>query len=150
MALSCTWGGFADTDVDFTEFFGQDHTIAVRFMLQYPQAYTGPMLSVNGSGTFIIGQGDYFESPGSQTKLVLRIGSKHVTHPENFSAGTWHHLAVVRHGNNFTLYLDGKPTGTSLTFSGSGGPAGKLRFGKDTFDPALDAGGINFTVSLMT
>jgi hypothetical protein len=71
VALACTWGGYADTDIDFSEFFNSDHTICVRFMMQYPNAYTGPMLSVNGTGTYVLGQGDFLaDFPGNQVKLV--------------------------------------------------------------------------------
>ena len=41
VALACTWGGYADTDLDFSEFFAGNHTVAVRFMLQFPNAYAG-------------------------------------------------------------------------------------------------------------
>ena len=107
MALACTWGGFADTDVDFAEFFGSDHTVAVRFMLQHPKAYVGPMLSVNGTGNWLIGQGDCRASPKGEVKLLLRVGSQSLMHPVNVATATWHHLAVTRSGNNFRLYLDG-------------------------------------------
>jgi len=96
-ALACTWGGYADTDLNFTEFFSGSHTVAVRFMLQYPNAYVGPMLSVRGSGTYLIGQGDFHAAPAG-AKLVVRIGSQTITHQVNLAAGTWHHLAVVRSG----------------------------------------------------
>ena len=51
-AAAFGWRGYADTDLQFSEFYGSDHTLSVRFMLQYPNAYTGPILSVDGSGTF--------------------------------------------------------------------------------------------------
>ena len=59
MALALTWGGYADTDVAFSDFFGANHTVAVRFMLQYPNAYRGPMVGVKGGGTYLLGQGDF-------------------------------------------------------------------------------------------
>jgi Concanavalin A-like lectin/glucanases superfamily/Peptidase family M23/Bacterial tandem repeat domain 1 len=145
MALACTWGGYADTDVDFTEFFNGDHTVAVRFMLQYPHAYTGPMLSVKGTGTYIIGQGDFLaDSPGSQFKLVMKAGTGQVNYAVDLTAGTWHHLAVVRSGTFLRLYLDGQPVSSALNLPTSGLPTGKLRFGKNTFDAALDGGGTQF------
>jgi hypothetical protein len=48
MALSLTWGGRADTHVSFSEFFAGNHTVAARFMLQFVNAYAGPMLAVHG------------------------------------------------------------------------------------------------------
>src|SRR5215469_11101500 len=144
MALSCSWGGYADTDVDFTEFFRADHTIAVRFMLQYPNAYTGPMLSLNGTGTYLVGPGDFLADPTRQAKLVMNIGTEQVSYAVNLPAGTWHHLAVVRSGTVFQMYLDGQPVGTPLNAPASNLPAGRLRFGKNTFDATLDGGGAQF------
>jgi Concanavalin A-like lectin/glucanases superfamily len=107
--LACTWGGYADTNVDFTEFFAGNHTVAVRFMLQFPNAYTGPMLAVNGGGSYVIGQGDFLgDTPGGQTKLVAKIGNGQLIYPLNLLAGTWHHLAVTRTGSTVRLYLDGQ------------------------------------------
>src|SRR5260370_28983706 len=104
MALAVTWGGYADTDINFSDFFNSDHTVAVRFMLQYPHSYTGPMLSVNGSGTYIIGQGDFNSDPSSKTKLIVNAGGAQLTFPVDLTAGTWHHLAGVRMGNALQLY----------------------------------------------
>ncbi len=144
MALACTWQGYADTDINFSEFFGHDHTVAVRFMLQFPRAYAGPMLSVNGSGTYVLGQAYYSKDPGEPPDLVLRVGSGTITIGSSITVGTWHHIAAVRSANVFKLYLDGVQIGNSLNAPASGGPAGKLRLGKDTFDAALDGGGNQF------
>ena len=59
MALTFGWKGAADTDVAFSEFYAGDHTLLAWFLLQYPRAYAGPILSVNGTGTFVVGQGDF-------------------------------------------------------------------------------------------
>ena len=145
MALTCTWGGYADTDIDFAEFFNANHTIMVRFMLQYPNAYTGPILSLNGTGTYLIGQGDFLaDAPAGQVKLVMKIGTSQVNYAVNLPAGTWHHLAVTRSANVFQMYLDGQPVGPPLNLSAGGLPTGKLRFSKNTFDAALDGGGAEF------
>ena len=141
MALSCTWGGYADTDIDFTEFFGADHTVAARFMLQYPNAYTGPMLSLNGTGTYLIGQGDFLADPRQQAKLIMNIGAEQVSYAVNLSAGAWHHIAVVRSGTLFQMYLDGQPVGSSLNVPATNLPVGRVRFGKNTYDATLDGGG---------
>ena len=93
MSLSCSWDGYADTDVDLSEFFAADHTVATRFMLQYPNAYTGPMLSIQGTGTYLIGQGDFLAAPQGQTKLVVKIGSGQITYATG-GAGTSNHIAT--------------------------------------------------------
>src|SRR5262249_33839200 len=145
VALACTWGGYADTNVDFSEFFAANHTVAVRFMLQFPNAYAGPMLAVNGSGTYLLGQGDFLgDAPGGQPKLVAKIGSGKLASPLQLAMGTWHHLAVTRIGTVVKLYLDGQQVGGTLTLSAGGQPSGKLRFGKTTSNAALDAGGPQF------
>src|SRR5262249_12213832 len=59
LGVALGWRGYADTDLNFSEFFSGDHTVMVRFMPQYPNAYPGPILAENGSGTYVIGQGEY-------------------------------------------------------------------------------------------
>src|SRR5207237_610722 len=56
MAAGLSWKGFVDTNLKFSEFFANDHTIVLRFMAQFPNAYEGPMVAENGSGRFVIGQ----------------------------------------------------------------------------------------------
>jgi hypothetical protein len=142
MALTCTWGGYADTNLNFSEFFNSDHTVCVRFMLQYPHAYTGPMISVNGTGTYLIGQGDFLaDSPGGSVKLIMNIGNAKVGHAVDLAAGTWHHLAIRRSGTTFQMFLDGQVVGSSLTLPSSSLPSGTMRLGKSTYNAALDGGG---------
>jgi len=127
MALSVTWGGRADTNVAFTEFFGADHTVAVRFMIQFANIYEGPMLAVHGSGTYFIGVGD---GSAGNNKIAIRIGSGSLELPiaQTFQ-GSWHHVAVVRSGTIGTVYLDGASKGT-LALPASGQPSGTLRMGR--------------------
>ena len=127
MALSLTWGGRADTNVALTEFFGADHTVAVRFMIQFANIYEGPMLAVHGSGTYFIGCGD---GSAGNNKITIRIGSGSLELPiaQTFQ-GSWHHVAVVRSGTIGTVYLDGASKGT-LALPASGQPSGTLRMGR--------------------
>src|ERR1700681_115264 len=151
MALAVTWSGYADTDLDVSSFFAKDHTVCARFLWQYPNAYTGPMVSVNGGGTYVLGQGDFYESPSSgqniyQTggpKVVLKVGSAEIAVAANLTADGWHHLAAVRHGNQFSLYLDGKNVGQTGV-PASGLPSGKMRFGKTAAAAQKDGGGAQF------
>jgi murein DD-endopeptidase MepM/ murein hydrolase activator NlpD len=152
--------GYADTDLDFSEFFTTHHAIAVRFMLQYPKAYAGPLLSADSSNTYFIGQGDY--GPSKQVHLVVRMGggplSGEMTIPAPLAAGTWHHLAVVRTGapdvdplnppvvsppGTFTVYLDGQQAGSMSVPAGTA-PVGTLRLGRRYVGPTSDDGGEQF------
>ena len=62
MAIKLGWGGFVTTDLKFSEFVGNDHTIACRFLPQYPNAYAGAILSRAGSPFYFIGHGRSFIS----------------------------------------------------------------------------------------
>jgi hypothetical protein len=127
MALSLTWGGCADTSVAFSEFFASDHTVAARFMMQFVNAYDGPLLAVHGSGLYFIGNGD---GRGGNNKLSIRIGTGLLDIPVASSfQESWHHIAVVRKGTTFTIYLDGVSKGT-LAVPSSNKPSGTLRLGR--------------------
>jgi len=127
MALSLTWGGRADTNVAFSEFFGSGHTVAARFMLQFANTYAGPMLAVHGGGVYWIGNGD---GGGGNNRISIRIGSGSldVPIPATFRE-TWHHVAVVRSGSTCAIYLDGASKG-SLTLAASNNPSGVIRLGR--------------------
>ena len=127
MALSLTWGGRADTGVAFSEFFAGNHTVAARFMVQFVNVYAGPMLAVHGSGVYFIGNGD---GAGGNNKLSVLIGVNSLDIP--ISAGfkeTWHHVAVVRNGAVFEVYIDGVSKGT-LMVSSTNAPRGSIRLGR--------------------
>lgn len=127
MAVSLTWNGRVDTDVAFSEFFDGDHTVAVRFMLQFVNVYAGPMVAVHGSGTYFLGNGD---GGGGKNEIAVRIGNRSLDVPiaPSFEAA-WHHVAVVRSGATCTVYLDGVSKGT-LTLSNLQKPSGTIRLGR--------------------
>jgi hypothetical protein len=137
-ALGTSWKGFADTDLNFTEFFSGDHTLSLWFMPQFPNAYEGPFVAENGSGVFVLGQGDFLAAPAWGTKLFLAVGSQAKNYPAALQAGQWYHLAVVARiqGSRrlITLYLDGAQLGTPLAVRTNDPllPTGTLRFGKRT------------------
>ena len=127
MALSLTWGGRADTNVAFSEFFAGNHTVAARFMMQFINVYTGPMIAVHGSGTYFIGS---VYGGGTDNRLRIRAGSGLLDVP--FAASfkeAWHHVAVVRSGSTCTIYVDGVSKGT-LTVGSSANPNGTIRLGR--------------------
>jgi hypothetical protein len=57
--VSLGWGGCVDTDLNFGEFFANDHTLVMRFMPQFVYSYAAPLFGENGTGNFIVGIGDY-------------------------------------------------------------------------------------------
>lgn len=144
------WRGYADTDLKFSEFFSSDHTIVARFMPQYPVAGAGPVLAENGGGNFFVGQHLYFVNRDENgvitedgSRLVVSIGSKQETYVTNLIAGEWHHLALVRSGNTFKLYLNGlhlspdlevAPTDSKLPAGDANLRIGRRTSGKDFID----------------
>ena len=58
-AAAVRWNGFVDTDLAFSQFITGDHTVTFRFMPQYTMVGEAPVLSINGSGTYKVGIGDY-------------------------------------------------------------------------------------------
>ena len=137
-AATLRWNGAVDLDVAFSEFFNNDHTIAMWFMMQYPYGPAGPIIAENGSGTFMVGQGDYrwgnggFLTAGDPV-LFARIGNSSQTYivPELHLPEKWAHLAIVRSGNTFTLYVNGNALSPSLSYNGAA-PVGNLRLGRRT------------------
>ena len=123
-ALTFGFGGYADLDMSFGEFFYANHTVMIRFMPQHPYAGPGPMLANgSGGGIYIIGQGGYKEGSGDYKKLgpstlmVQVAGVKAIYEVPGFEnkvggpvgyRDVWQHLAVVRQGNTMLLYLNGK------------------------------------------
>jgi hypothetical protein len=147
-ALALSWTGYADTDLRFSEFMGSDHTLALRFMPQFPNGYEGPIIAENGSGNFFLGQGDYLAGTPGQ-KLMVTVGSKSLSFGVILQAGQWHHLALVATHDSleryFTLYLDGARYG-QLVLSPSDPlmPSGTLRFGKRTAGQTVNSRNAQF------
>ncbi len=129
MAITFDWMGAVDTDLPFSAFYGGDHTIMVRFMPQYPNAYAGPILAVNGTGSYLFGQGDFNRSPSSK-RLVWQVETQRQYPAYPLVAGRWYHLALVRTGNRLTVYMDGKELSPQLTLTGASVPNGSLRLGR--------------------
>jgi hypothetical protein len=126
-AAAFGWQGYADTDLQFSEFYGTDHTLTMRFMVQYPNAYAGPILSVNGSGQFVVLKED--EAPRLQ--VILGGNDATLDLPNPVRAGVWYHLAIVRSGDSFTFYLNGAEICQSCTISaGPTPPSGTLRLAR--------------------
>jgi Concanavalin A-like lectin/glucanases superfamily/Peptidase family M23 len=128
-AAAFGWRKFADTDASFAEFTGGNYTIAARFMLQYPYAYTGPLLAASGGGFELSKLND-------APKMQLKVGSITATYSlVTLTAKEWHHVAVVCLNSQYYVYLDGTVTcpdgfgGCSLPTQGGMG-TGILRLGR--------------------
>jgi len=59
VALALDWSGVADTDLPFSDYFGADHTLVVRFLPQYAYGWDGPLLCGTGLDVFELGLGAF-------------------------------------------------------------------------------------------
>ena len=140
MAVAFSWKGFVDTDLQFSEFVAGNHTLACRFMMQYPNAYEGPMIAENGTGMFMLGQGDYGQAGpiNEGRKILLAVGTQsRLFAVPALKSGIWGHLAAVATRTpdkwTYTVYLDGNILGSLAVPAGDTDlPSGTLRFGRRT------------------
>ena len=130
------WRGYVDTDLNFSEFLGENHTVAVRFMVQYSRSYQAPILSVNGAGNYLVAVAGYGEGRVQAERLLVTIGN--ITHyytvPGKLAPEKWHWLALVRDDSRLRLYLDGallKPDDSLMEIAPRTDlPVGTLRLGR--------------------
>lgn len=133
-AAALGWREYVQTDLDMSEFYGANFTLAARFMVQYPKAYIGPIMASTGGGFELSKQDD-------ATTLVARFGNTSTTYASvNLQAGKWHHVALVRTNNSLNLFLDGQsvcPTGLANCAVGVSNvaPTGTLRLGRPGVNP---------------
>jgi hypothetical protein len=117
--------------VSFSSFHSSDYTISAWVLFQYPCAYAGPILSVRGTGSYIIGQGGWggVTWGTSGTTLLLEAeGASHVIYID-LRNDRWYHLAVVRQGDRLTAHLDGVAV-ADIPLDGTNVPDGTLRIGR--------------------
>lgn len=139
MALACSWGGFAQSDIRFSHFFQDDHTIMIRYLMQYPLGYAGAFFCGSGIGHYFVGQGDY-KSLGidlpegatgveiqGKTNILIGVGSFSKNYPA--PGRGWHHVALVRKKNQMQLFIDGEAR-DSFSIPSDNLPNGVLRFGQ--------------------
>jgi len=137
MAVALGWQGHVDSNLSFSAFFDRDHTLVARFMPQVSNAFEGPLIAENGSGLFVIGQGDWHQD-GEGNKLLLAVGAGRCNYPAPLRAGRWYHLALrVVVGTDvmtFQPFLNGNSLGAPMSVprDDPGLPRGTMRFGKRT------------------
>jgi hypothetical protein len=131
------WPGSVETDLDFKEFFAESHTVAARFMIQYPRVYQAPILSVNGTGNYLVAVAGYGEGRVKAERLLVMIGdgTYYYTVAGRLTPSRWHWLALVRDGSRLRVYVDGaliKPDNDSTQEAAfmRGPPTGTLRLGR--------------------
>ncbi|MEM6989856.1 MAG: LamG-like jellyroll fold domain-containing protein [Myxococcota bacterium] len=157
-AIYLGYKGYVDTDMQFSEFFGSDHTVMAWYMPQYPYGNTGPIVAENGSGVYAFGQEDYRKGDGSNGDagspvFYVQVGNKRVRYllPEMIP-GRWIHVSVVRKGDTISLFVWGvkrkamevtnKETNATKfvpdikVSTASSLPNGTLRFGRRTSGPS--------------
>ncbi len=127
------WRGYVDTDLKFSEFFSENHTICARFMIQYPRSYQAPILSLNGVGDYTVAVASY--GGVKPERLLITIGGKtiHYTAAGKLASEKWHWLALVRDDSRLRLYLNGvliKPDDSNMEI-GIALPVGTLRLGRE-------------------
>ena len=114
--------GQIDTDLQFSEFFGNSHTLTAWVMPEFTYNWNGAIFGVKGlrgSGSFQVGQGDYrsgnggFKKAGDPVLEVKLNGARALYLAPGYQRGKWNHIAVVRAdvmyaGPMLQLYLNGK------------------------------------------
>ena len=126
-AAAFGWQGYADTDLAFAD-LGDEYTIACRFMLQYPNAYAGPIISDSKTANFLVAK-DY-----DARSLTATFDGTSSSFSTTIAGDAWTHLAVVRKSGKFSVYLNGAkicPTsGACDVTAGGNAPTGVLRLAR--------------------
>ncbi len=113
----------ADTDFDFGKFFDAEHTVMCWFMPQWVHTADQPVVAEKGSGNYKFGLANYgdgnvifykddfrdqFNQVGSPMLFVEVGKTRKVYAVPKLDAGSWVHLALVRSGNRFLLFVNGE------------------------------------------
>ena len=80
------------------------------FTSNFNSFINGQIIVINNNECFIIGFAIYFNTTGKAVAYIN--GANSITSSSSFSANTWHHIALVRNSNLFTLYVNGNSVGT--------------------------------------
>ena len=90
-----------------------DHTLMLRFRLDYSATYWGWFVASGRSGTYLVGQADY-AAAGQRTLLHVNLAGQSFNLPDRgeLQVGRWYHLALVVTGSQARVFLDGAPVKT--------------------------------------
>ena len=146
MAVALTWSGRVDLDLNFDKFFNQNHTICAWFMPQFPDSYINPIVAAGTLKTlksrppdasfFLMGTGEYKKQKKSDgtfdesTRMFLRVDTTERHYDVKLKRDAWHHVAVVRSGKKFQMFLDGKALTNTITSDFTAPPRVPLRLGQ--------------------
>ena len=111
-----------DTDLQFSEFFGDSFTLTAWVMPEFTYNRNGAIFGVRmlrGSGWFHVGQDDYragnggFEKGGDPVLEVELNGAKALYCAPGYQRRKWNHIAIMRGnvmymGQTLQLFLNGK------------------------------------------
>jgi hypothetical protein len=122
------WGNYFDGSGDYLTATANaaytlgtnNHTIECWFYLDGTQQSSSTIFAYASGSTNTATNSYYFTVGNTSGALLIGNGSGGWGVSISFttpSKNTWHHLAIVRNGNVFTLYIDGVSTGTPATYS---------------------------------
>jgi len=129
-ALAVTTSGYVDTDFDLSRIIGKEHSITLRFMLQYPNSDDNAFLAENRDGTLFIGKATSMPFGKDVPAIRIQYGDSNAVYqdvkvydewltdgqespsnimrPVGLAAGRWYHLAVtVDKAGRITVYING-------------------------------------------
>jgi hypothetical protein len=146
-AAGFRWKGHVGTSLPMSSFVNGQHSVAFKFMAQYPHSYQGPMFTTSVDDNYLIAIGDYSPSGSSEkVRLELAVGGNSAYFSgQNVAtdvvAGKWNSLIVVKESGKYRVYLNSQLlsregcSSSCTEFSpGPGTISGNVRFGRNT-DP---------------
>ena len=139
MALALSWTGYADTDVSFAEFAADDHSILLRFMAQYLDAYEGPFVADNGPA-HLPRHGRLQGGDESHDETHAHGGDGRHELPDQHPARDLVPRRRNRSGDGDDAYVPRVPqvgAQMSVPASAAAAPQGTLRIGKRTIGQTL-------------
>jgi hypothetical protein len=135
------WKGYVSTALPMSSFYGSAHSVAFKFMAQYPAAYQGPLFTTSVDGNYLIGMGNFSEGTNG-VKLQVTFGGETAYFsqqnvPTDLLPGKWNSLVVVKQNGKYKVWLnaqllsrDGCSSGCTELDEGNVPVSGNVRFGR--------------------